>query len=250
MFIDNKYKRWYMAIVEKRRLDVPAEYCEEHHVIPTSLGGVDDRTNIVKLTGREHFICHKLLVKMTDGKEKRSMAFAMHKMAYGTNKEKYHISSRDYVILRRINADAVREMQLVRFSDPIERQKQAERAFIASMAAADKNRDNENFREACRQRNQKLVVNGTHNFLSGEIQRASWQDPSVREKHMKHMSDLVEQGEHVFQQVEFIEKNRAKIKEHWANMTPDKRQERCKKISDANKGKVPWNKGKKKVSAT
>lgn len=37
---------------------------EMHHIIPTSFGGDNKKSNIVKLTYREHYIAHKLLTKV------------------------------------------------------------------------------------------------------------------------------------------------------------------------------------------
>ncbi len=37
-------------------------YYERHHILPKCLGGENDKENLVLLTGKEHFICHKLLV--------------------------------------------------------------------------------------------------------------------------------------------------------------------------------------------
>lgn len=37
---------------------------EIHHIIPKCLGGTNDSFNLVRLTYREHFIAHKLLVKI------------------------------------------------------------------------------------------------------------------------------------------------------------------------------------------
>lgn len=39
-------------------------YYEEHHIIPKCLGGVDESSNLVKLTGREHYVAHLLLWKI------------------------------------------------------------------------------------------------------------------------------------------------------------------------------------------
>ena len=39
-------------------------YTEKHHIIPRSLGGSNDIDNLVRLTAKQHFICHKLLTKM------------------------------------------------------------------------------------------------------------------------------------------------------------------------------------------
>lgn len=37
---------------------------EEHHIIPRSMGGTDDKSNLVFLTPEEHFVAHELLVKI------------------------------------------------------------------------------------------------------------------------------------------------------------------------------------------
>ena len=58
------YKKIYCSIIDKRKLIVPDGYSENHHIIPKSLDGDDSKDNIVRLTAREHFICHYLLTKM------------------------------------------------------------------------------------------------------------------------------------------------------------------------------------------
>jgi hypothetical protein len=65
--IDNKYSRWYYAIIgnAQARIDFQG-YGERHHIVPRCLGGTNEKANIVKLTAKEHFVCHALLVRMTD----------------------------------------------------------------------------------------------------------------------------------------------------------------------------------------
>lgn len=68
IYIQNKYLNWYNSIISKaqnRSTDLDAYY-ENHHIIPKSFGGTNDKTNLVLLTGREHFICHYLLTKFTN----------------------------------------------------------------------------------------------------------------------------------------------------------------------------------------
>jgi hypothetical protein len=60
------YRKIYNKIIENRKQNVPAGYSEKHHIIPQCLGGEDRKENIVKLTAREHFICHYLLAKIYD----------------------------------------------------------------------------------------------------------------------------------------------------------------------------------------
>lgn len=63
---------------------------EKHHIIPKSLGGKNDIDNIVKLTPREHFISHALLLKMVhEKKHRRAMAYAFVKMKTSNNKQGY-----------------------------------------------------------------------------------------------------------------------------------------------------------------
>ena len=60
------YLKLYNNIINKRRLQplLKHQYGERHHIIPKSLGGNDLKENIIKLTGREHFLCHYLLTKI------------------------------------------------------------------------------------------------------------------------------------------------------------------------------------------
>lgn len=100
LFTNNKYTRIYNQIIDKaqKREDVNG-YVEKHHIIPKSLNGTDDSDNIVILTAKEHFICHRLLVKMTTGINKRKMSLALHRMLTG-NKERYRPSSRTYQMIK------------------------------------------------------------------------------------------------------------------------------------------------------
>lgn len=79
IFITNRYTRIYFSIIENARLRVlpKDQYKETHHIIPRSMGGDNSSDNLVDLTAREHFICHKLLVRMTQGESKGKMAFAL-----------------------------------------------------------------------------------------------------------------------------------------------------------------------------
>ena len=36
-------------------------YYEKHHILPKCLGGNNDKENLVLLTAKEHYVCHKLL---------------------------------------------------------------------------------------------------------------------------------------------------------------------------------------------
>lgn len=97
MFLDNKYTKWYYSIIANAKNRTITGYTEKHHIIPKSLNGTNNPDNLVKLTAREHFVCHMLLVKMTESKEKTKMSYALWRLC---NVGKYNINSNTYEKLR------------------------------------------------------------------------------------------------------------------------------------------------------
>lgn len=68
-------------------------YYEKHHILPRCLNGSDDKSNLVLLTAREHFIYHKLLMHIYSNN--RDINYAFIRMAMD-KKHNRKISSRDY----------------------------------------------------------------------------------------------------------------------------------------------------------
>jgi hypothetical protein len=77
---------------------------ELHHILPKSLGGADDTSNLIYITTREHFICHWLLTKIyPTGEEHWKMLNALRMMrAENPNQTRYNtkITSRVYAKLK------------------------------------------------------------------------------------------------------------------------------------------------------
>jgi hypothetical protein len=99
MFSENKYTKWYNNIIAKASARVTrAGYFEKHHIIPKSIGGTNDKCNLIYLTAKEHFICHLLLTKMTEGEDKSKMvrAFWMIATMGNRNQERKKVSSKVY----------------------------------------------------------------------------------------------------------------------------------------------------------
>jgi hypothetical protein len=80
--LENKYSRWYEQLVTRAQIRTLSSgtYTEKHHIVPRSAGGSDSPDNLARLTAREHFICHWLLVKMTTGKFRAKMVYALRMM--------------------------------------------------------------------------------------------------------------------------------------------------------------------------
>ena len=102
MYLDNKYTIAYNNIVSRAKARVLDGYSEKHHIIPKCLGGKDTKENLVKLTAREHFICHRLLVKMVEGKAKFQMIKAVDMMTKKTKcQDRYQITARLFEQLKK-----------------------------------------------------------------------------------------------------------------------------------------------------
>jgi hypothetical protein len=111
MFTKNKYYSYYFNIIRQAQSrDNGDIYVEKHHIIPKSIGGNNSKDNIVSLTAREHFVCHRLLTKITTGIAKSKMANATWRMVFASKKHKrYKVNSRTYEAVKIEMANANRE---------------------------------------------------------------------------------------------------------------------------------------------
>lgn len=100
------YCKIYSSIIEKARQEKREKkqgtYYEAHHIEPRCLGGTGERwewrfhPNIVLLTAKEHFVCHRLLTEMHPESAELAYAFwAMCRKGSGTQK-RYIPSGRTY----------------------------------------------------------------------------------------------------------------------------------------------------------
>lgn len=84
-----------VGIYRQNPPDKKKRYCEEHHIIPRSFGGLDVPENIVTLPVRTHIFCHELLFmhwKSTgDDAKAAKMAWALKRFALGKARQKKDI---------------------------------------------------------------------------------------------------------------------------------------------------------------
>lgn len=97
------YKKIYDQIIFRatlrRQNHEKIKNAQKHHIVPRCMNGVDDFSNIVFVTLREHFICHLLLCKMYPHNKGLFCAFnLMHNVYKG--KQKIKINSRLYESLK------------------------------------------------------------------------------------------------------------------------------------------------------
>jgi hypothetical protein len=104
MFLQNKYSKYYYNIINnaKSRNISKNIYTEKHHIIPKSLGGNNLKNNLVRLTAREHFICHWLLTKMTTENNRNKMLASLWMMSNIKNEhqQRYIVNSKIYEAIK------------------------------------------------------------------------------------------------------------------------------------------------------
>jgi len=130
LFITNKYTTWYTRIISQAQNRTLLGYSETHHIIPKSLGGTNGPENLVRLTAREHFICHVLLTKMTTGKHFTKMCHAAWMMANCKNElqKRYKATSKMYAKLKEAHATNMSTIMASNnpMADPLIRQRHRE----------------------------------------------------------------------------------------------------------------------------
>jgi hypothetical protein len=102
---DSKYLRWYVRLMQTAKARTPLTgYVEEHHILPRSMGGGNDKENLVRLSAREHYIAHLLLWKSKFPQPyHKKMVFAANAMSNKVSfnkKRTYKVNSRIYNSLR------------------------------------------------------------------------------------------------------------------------------------------------------
>lgn len=116
MYKNNKYTKIYNMLIaraitrpfSKKECNKMHGYVEQHHIIPKSMGGDNSKSNLVFLTGREHFIAHMLLARMViDLEHLNSMRFALWKFQQNNaGQDRVRITSHAYNYMKQEVAKA------------------------------------------------------------------------------------------------------------------------------------------------
>lgn len=102
------YKKIYDQLISNRLLNPlsKAEYGEIHHIIPISLGGPDDESNIVRLTAKEHYVAHHLLWKHHRCPK---TAHAFHNMLRTSGNQARKFTARQHSIAKEAHSKVMKE---------------------------------------------------------------------------------------------------------------------------------------------
>jgi hypothetical protein len=143
-FISNKYTQAYYSIItsasQRPQIKVKDQYTERHHIIPDSFyinnrskgkspgwleGNSNDKSNMVRLSPREHFICHWLLTKMVMSQAVYKMQKALVALRRSGSNHKRVYSSAHYAHLRKLSAKILSEQNKNRVQSDQERAKRS-----------------------------------------------------------------------------------------------------------------------------
>jgi hypothetical protein len=112
------YQRIYDSIIDRAKEDESRKlqkkqklnYFENHHIIPKCMGGGDSKENLVLLTAKEHYMCHRLLCVIYPSNSK--LAYAMFCMTWlGVNNQyRYIPSARIFESIRKEFRERVRKI--------------------------------------------------------------------------------------------------------------------------------------------
>lgn len=97
-FTPNKYLSKYNNLINSRaalkRSKRDGNAYERHHIIPRSLGGSNQKSNLVLLTPREHFVAHLLLIRIVQPTDIYRMVHAIVRFSAKVK------NSREFGVLR------------------------------------------------------------------------------------------------------------------------------------------------------
>lgn len=106
------YQKIYDQIINRakseNRIKYNGIYYEKHHINPRCLGGGDNKSNLVLLTAREHFICHWILTRLYPNNSKIIHAlWGMCNNLTSSNQNRYIPSSRAYEEARTLHGISI-----------------------------------------------------------------------------------------------------------------------------------------------
>lgn len=179
----SKYHIWYDSIIRQAKNRITESYTETHHIIPKSFfvasnstgwlpGNPDERTNLVELLPKEHYLCHKLLVKMTTGVARQKMVSALWRMA-NSRRQTVSIPARVYATIREL---AIQNLKIT--ASKIWCNTDYKNAQMVRLSSAD--------RKAHLSKKMKEVRNTPEaKQKQSEINKQIWSDPEYKAKRSK-----------------------------------------------------------------
>ena len=117
------YEKIYNQIIqrakdENRKKVKGGMYYESHHIIPRCMGGTNDKSNLILLTAKEHYMAHRLLCEVYPNN--RLLLFALWCMINGLSrsKKRYIPSGRIYTIIKEESIKKISKAKIGKIRSP------------------------------------------------------------------------------------------------------------------------------------
>lgn len=220
MTILEYYQRTYDSLIEKRRKfpltkdknDPNYVYCETHHIVPKCIGGTNEKENLVNLTAREHFIAHKLLLKIYEKSNDKNayirMGMALGRLITG-NKEfinNISISSKEYERIKEIWVESTKAWMTI--PENKEKMKYERTEEIRKILSMKQKLRFQNMTDKEKEKNRELLKNG-HKNMSKENKDKMRKNQSLAQK--KKFQNFSEEDWNKFKsQISYRERSRSK----------------------------------------
>lgn len=94
------YLNRYITFITSLQHNNTHEYVESHHILPKSMGGTNNPTNLINLSPRQHFIAHHMLWKAYKSKETTAAFFSMTNQNNQFQHRNYKVNSKVYESLK------------------------------------------------------------------------------------------------------------------------------------------------------
>ena len=109
------YQKIYNNIIEKaKNRSLQNVYTELHHILPVSMGGSNNKDNLVRLTAKEHFVSHHLLWKIYKNREMTKAFMLMNSVK--RDGIKFKVTANTYQILKEETSSRQSEFMLGKLS--------------------------------------------------------------------------------------------------------------------------------------
>ena len=205
MTILELYQKIYDSLIEKRRREPLTKnkkdpnyiYCETHHILPKCLGGSNDKENLINLTAREHFIAHKLLLKiyekLNDKNAYMRMGMALGRLITGNKAfiNNVSISSREYERIKELWLNSSRMWRSI--PENKEKMKYERTKEIREKLSKSQKIRFQNMSEEEKQKNHEAIIIGHKNMSKELKQKISKNMSKFQKERWKNMDESEKQ---------------------------------------------------------
>ena len=95
--VNQHYYSRYQRFIDSLKGQALDGYTEVHHIVPVSMGGSNEKDNLIALTARQHYVAHWMLARALGGSAARAFFMMSNFGRYGkVNSATYEIARKEY----------------------------------------------------------------------------------------------------------------------------------------------------------